>query len=468
MIPPRASGRPSDGAAPENDNGNAGGSESSGGADAPSLESQFARILREKTERDTQAMRTRWSQGGLRPRVVHESTSDWIRRVAFDWPNAVMGTAAGSVLVCNCEELGGLEYRERARRLLAKRKDAHSRDWTGLEERGLGERSLLGLYDAGAVTAVAIQDSTCASGGRDGWLKLWRIPPDADVEDPRHPKDGEMLVDAGRGEHPNVVTGVVIDAAGKCAWTSCLDGKIRAWSLTTRTDDGDAGVDGDGDDDTNNLELIGEWFTGQAALCLSLDTESRVLYAGTADGKAFAFDAGPVDGDELTDGFECGRVLSAWVAHDDGVTRSVSHARGGCLTGSSTGPMYAWRVDRDTIDGCPPTLARKMIGHVAAVVSISVGNPRHVVSGAHDGTVRVWNAPDLLAEDDEDEAPIAVDGGGGLDDGVKKSECLYAVTGHTVWLGGVQADETRIICDGANNIAMCYDFSEDPDDDGDI
>jgi WD40 repeat protein len=201
---------------------------------------------------------------------------------------------------------------------------------------------------------------------------------------------------------------------------------------------------------------------------LSLDTESRVLYAGTADGKAFAFDAGPVDGDESTNGFECGRVLSAWVAHDDGVTRSVSHARGGCLTGSSTGPMYAWRVDRDLSDGSPPTLVRKMIGHVAAVVSISVGNPRHVVSGAHDGTVRVWNAPDLLAEDDEDEAPIAVDGGGGLDDGVKKSECLYAVTGHTVWLGGVQADETRIICDGANNIAMCYDFSEDPDDDGDI
>ena len=51
---------------------------------------------------------------------------------------------------------------------------------------------------------------------------------------------------------------------------------------------------------------------------------------------------------------------------------------------------------------------------------------------------------------------------------VKKSECLYAVTGHTVWLGSVQADETRILCDGANNIAMCYDFSDDPDDNGDI
>ena len=42
------------------------------------------------------------------------------------------------------------------------------------------------------------------------------------------------------------------------------------------------------------------------------------------------------------------------------------------------------------------------------------------------------------------------------------------MTGHTVWLGGVVADETRILCDGANNVAICYDFSEDPDGDGDI
>ena len=47
-------------------------------------------------------------------------------------------------------------------------------------------------------------------------------------------------------------------------------------------------------------------------------------------------------------------------------------------------------------------------------------------------------------------------------------EALYAVTGHTVWLGGVAADDVRILCDGANNVALMYDFSEDPDGDGDI
>ena len=478
-VPIRASSR-DDGASPEPParDENSGGRETSRsendatGDPTPSLESEFARVLREQTERATRAMETRWTQGGLRPRVVHESTSDWIRRVAFDWPNAVMGTAAGSVLVCNCEELGGLEYRERARRLLARRKDAHSRDWRAVEDRGLGERSLLGLYDAGAVTAVAIAGDLIASGGRDGVLRAWRIPPGADVDDPAHPRDGETLRAVGFARHPDVVTGAEFDVAGGCVWTSCLDGKIRRWGLRDEKDDAK-----DDDEEDTRLELLGEWSTGQAALCLSLDPDARVLYAGTADGGAVALDAGSLkvanaaasslnDGgaDTAVSSLTIGATLGAWTAHEDGVTRSVSHARGGCLTGSSTGAVYAWRVERNGEGGEVTTrLAAKMIGHAAAVVSISTGNPRHVVSGGHDGTVRVWNAPDLSADDEDGEERGDASGGD-----VKKSECLYAVTGHTVWLGSVQADETRIVCDGANNIAMCYDFSDDPDDNGDI
>lgn len=142
------------------------------------------RVMREQNRRAKLEMETRWKQGGLRPRVVHESASDFIRRVDFHWPNAVFGTASGAVLVSNCEELGGLEYRERARRLLAAAPEAHAKDWTAADDRGLGERSLLGLYDGGAVTAVAIADDVVASGGRDGFLRVWRIPETADVDAP--------------------------------------------------------------------------------------------------------------------------------------------------------------------------------------------------------------------------------------------------------------------------------------------
>ena len=103
------------------------------------------------------------------------------------WQALVLGTAGGAVIVSNCQELGGLEYRERARRVVASVPDAHLRDWAGAEERGLGERTLLGLYDGGAVTAVALSDHIIASGGRDGFVHVWRIPAGADMDDPSHP-----------------------------------------------------------------------------------------------------------------------------------------------------------------------------------------------------------------------------------------------------------------------------------------
>jgi hypothetical protein len=42
--------------------------------------------------------------------------------------------------------------------LCARYTSAHAKDWAAADDRGLGERSLLGLYDGGAVTAVAIAD----------------------------------------------------------------------------------------------------------------------------------------------------------------------------------------------------------------------------------------------------------------------------------------------------------------------
>ena len=43
----------------------------------------------------------------------------------------------------------------------------------------------------------------------------------------------------------------------------------------------------------------------------------------------------------------------------------------------------------------PPALVAKLLGHTAACVALSTGNPDHLVSGAHDGTVRVWDMPRL-------------------------------------------------------------------------
>ena len=148
------------------------------------------------------------------------------------------------------------------------------------------------------------------------------------------------------------------------------------------------------------------------------------------------------------------------------------------------------------------------------MVGLSTGNPAHLASGAHDGTVRVWDMPrlsdapgarrrpgtDSVIDDiplgpgpsrrrarDRDPATTrttrttrrARPGPGGPSSSAEEAEAapppaperreaLYAVTGHTVWLGDVCADDERIVCDGANNVTICYDFTEDPDGDGEI
>ena len=510
-----------------------------GDLDAPepsSLESQFMTILREQTTRRRLEMETRWKQGGLRPRVVHESGSEWIRRVSFQFPLAAMGTASGAVLVSECTDHSGSpdERRARSRRLVASMPDAHSRDWKEADERGLGERSLLGLYDAGAVTAVALDarrsdvggGPLVASGGRDGYLRLWRVPRDAvdDVDLPVKKKKyrsdaGARLARRGAAKHPNVVTSVTLDPATDTCWTTCLDGVLRRWHVPS---------DDENESDAAGVTLLESLETAAPALCSSLCPLERVVYVGTADGDAYAFDAGKTSSSTAAgDGAvppETSGALCRWTAHEAGATRAVAAAAGGCVTGSSTGPIMAWKFrrgdgTRGAGDGAP-ALVSKLLGHVAAVVGLSTGNPAHLVSGAHDGTVRVWDMPRLSdapgargAEPGTDLAGVVDDiplgpeseagarGSGSGDDAYdaydaydasgsgsgpggpsssaeeadaapppapERREALYAVTGHTVWLGDVCADDERIVCDGANNVTICYDFTEDPDGDGEI
>ena len=532
-----------------------------GDLDAPepsSLESQFMSILREQTTRRRLEMETRWKQGGLRPRVVHESGSEWIRRVSFQFPLAAMGTASGAVLVSECTDHSGSpeERRARSQRLVASVPDAHSRDWKETDERGLGERSLLGLYDAGAVTAVALDarhrwgtrrdggaelGALVASGGRDGYLRLWRVPRDAvdDVDLPAKKKKyrsdvGARLARCGAAKHPNVVTSVTLDPATNTLWTTCLDGVLRRWHVPPfRDDDNDSETNTETETETA-LTLLESLETSAPALCSSLCPLERVVYVGTADGDAYAFDAGKTPllaaGDRASDAPPpTSGALCRWSAHEAGATRAVAAAAGGCVTGSSTGPIMAWKFRRVSCadetenrnDGdrarCEnPTLVSKLLGHVAAVVGLSTGNPAHLVSGAHDGTVRVWDMPKLSDAPGARGADAGVDLAGVIDDILRGSpnsetsddfgsgtagsssdagndagndasesakendaesassplperrEALYAVTGHTVWLGDVCADEERILCDGANNVTICYDFTEDPDGDGEI
>ena len=77
----------------------------------------------------------------------------------------------------------------------------------------------------------------------------------------------------------------------------------------------------------------------------------------------------------------------------------------------------------------PPPLLK---GHTAAVVALD-GDAEKVVSGARDGTVRVW---DLAA-----------------------GELRFMLQGFTAYIGSVQISPSWLIADGTNNNVVCMDFS---------
>ena len=65
-----------------------------------------------------------------------------------------------------------------------------------------------------------------------------------------------------------------------------------------------------------------------------------------------------------------------------------------------------------------------------------------LASGAHDGSLRVW---DLC---------------GTLKNGDVGPEPLYGLSGYKVWLGSVCTDGRRLVSDGRDNCILVHDFEE--------
>jgi WD40 repeat protein len=159
--------------------------------------------------------------------------------------------------------------------------------------------------------------------------------------------------------------------------------------------------------------------------------------------------------------------MNAWIAHEGSTVRAIAHGPNGntIVTGGGDGVIRVWHlVEEQTVDGfrnmnrqelgiprVTPILVAELRGHTSAVVSLSTGCPGRLVSGAHDGTIRVW---DLDVKPPPKVANIKA----------VRRDARYAVLGHTIWLGGTYADAERIICDGANNVLLEYDFSNAPQD----
>lgn len=101
------------------------------------------------------------------------------------------------------------------------------------------------------------------------------------------------------------------------------------------------------------------------------------------------------------------------------------------LTGSADGTVCLWRLEE------PAESERRcttFTGHRGPVVCL-YGDADKVVSGARDGTVRVWE--------------------------VASSKVRFELRGFTAYLGSLQVADSWMLADGTNNAVLKIDFSEE-------
>jgi WD40 repeat protein len=76
----------------------------------------------------------------------------------------------------------------------------------------------------------------------------------------------------------------------------------------------------------------------------------------------------------------------------------------------------------------------------------NMGSDGLILTGALDGTIRLWNIESSRMLNDTDSGSISM-------------TLIYQLMGYKVWLGSIWTDGTRIISDGADNAIIVHDFS---------
>ena len=398
------------------------------------------------------ALKQRWDQGKAFPSVLHDvGDRDWVRRVSYDAESQclALGTASGDVVVCDIEN-----------KSVVSKRAAHASNtaWRGSDPTDVtavnDARSLSRMWD-GAVMAIDVRGDAAASGGKDGTAIIWTIMSMSNADGDGAPE----LVPAGIAEHPARVPVIGVALHDDALWTAALDGQLRRWVVPKTASVSSPSPPA--------LLLSGTWNAHAqttdsdghiAALSLAFHRDTGTAVTGHVDGSVMVVSPRTDTVRTESEPVAVHRASNAcftWMAHRGVAVRAVAVSGTGdvIFTGGADGMIRAWRWNRknnddddDAADASPPVLIAEATGHNGPVISLSVGCPGRLVSGALDGTVRVWD----INNDAEAEKSEAV-----------FLNCRYAIPGHTAYMGSVVATRRSIIVDGLNNLAVCYDYSPD-------
>jgi WD40 repeat protein len=411
---------------------------------------------------------------------------DWIRRVAVDSASAeqpqqltaVAGGASGSLYLLDLT----------TGKMLGKALMIHiAQEGGNFLDRQLpiALSYLYGDYDGGGVVAIARYRNLVASAGREGGVQISRVKTDSSSNKSTNDSN-DRLVNLGKISGLSALcTSLAFDHKSNILWAaSYQDRKIRGYQISSDMLDSPTPAVKSGPKllgKTVKLPLVYDILAPSGLLSLSVQPEINCGVAATAkdgvllfslqDGSRIAtwdpFEDKDLE-DENSNDVEYARsvvlVQNDEQANDDPPSWSV-------VVGGSLGSIHQRQLTINPIDGTisttqpwnasgPPHAVAEQFQHSASVICLASPGPRVFLSGAQDGTIRVW---DCSYNQVGDGGFLALSPSvGGVGCSRTRPTPLFGLAGYKVWLGSLAVlNDGVLITDGADNAVVKHSFKED-------
>lgn len=363
------------------------GSDGSGDIDMELLQQRMNEVRNGKVSSMLQTA-ANWRAGRCSQHTL-VALDDWVRRLrCADNGLLVCGTYSGAVVLVDIESGEQLRTWEPISR----------GDYSATSDECDDDYQDQGLRCE--VTAIEFDGVTWAAGDASGNIRV-------------HNTTGTAHWGLARCEAP--VSGLCFHE--EQLYSVSVDRRLVCWTIDHVQQSSAAADTGTAEGATKitRLQEAGSLLAPSSILCMS--KSDNYIALGLSSGDILLCTLSPL------------RTLLRFTAAESAISAVHLVTSSQLVCGSTDGKVYIWRLDETEESGRRTTVFE---GHKAPVVCL-VGDGEKIVSGARDGTIRVWD----LARG-----------------------CLrFMLQGFTAYLGSIQLSPSWLIADGTNNIVVKLDFA---------